>query len=394
MSVGQYQTRLLGDFTRTSIFPTLAERIQEAFLSCPRHAFVHRYRFWNEAEWSELTPNEYHFDRVYRDEPLVISGDGEFAYQSSNSQPSYILGLLENLDIRPGHRVLEVGSGSGWLTAIISRLVGASGVVVGIETIGQLAHQSRIDLMELGCDNVRIIEGDGRLGCASEAPFDRVIFTAGLYSIPEVFFNHVKMGGRLLAPFRMAGHGDVIAVLERVADGFCSIRTFDGYFVPVVGAPTPLDIVRLYAEPRWSLLMREMHTHQPFWWGQSNQMLGTIQKSAAFRTFLSLTKGGSVRAVDLGSGDGALLRRNFAFGFIDFERASAGLVIDGGLAGYGAPDSFNNLWACLDEWMKYGMPTGANFQLAVTLEGRPSSPNKNEWIDERDGTTFVWTLLH
>ena len=118
-----------------------------------------------------------------------------------------MLWLLDRLELRPGQRVLEIGSGSGWLAAVMARLVGKDGHVTGIELIPELAAQSQADLTRLGIGNVSVFAADGAEGHVAGVPFDRVMITAASWDLPAVLFDQVAEGGRLLVPVELRGGG-------------------------------------------------------------------------------------------------------------------------------------------------------------------------------------------
>lgn len=137
-------------------------------------------------------PREY---RAYADEdrPLPIGSGG------TNSQPTTVLRMLELLDVRRGQRVLDVGSGSGWTTAILSQLVGASGTVVGVELEPALVTMGRANLG--ASDNARIEQAlEGVFGWPSDAPYDRILVSAMAEEIPGELVGQLAVGGALVVP--------------------------------------------------------------------------------------------------------------------------------------------------------------------------------------------------
>jgi protein-L-isoaspartate O-methyltransferase len=171
----------------------LPERFRNAVAATPRHSFVHRFRlrtgpsFERDDEHSlrdgDADPMA-ELAHIYSDAVLTHVDAAGQPLPSTNSQPSYILWLLHLLDLQPGQRVLEIGSGSGWLAAVMARLVGDDGYVTGLEIISELAAQGRADLARLGIDNVSVLTADGAQGHAATAPFDRVIITAATWDLP------------------------------------------------------------------------------------------------------------------------------------------------------------------------------------------------------------------
>jgi len=151
------------------------ERILAAFRKVPRHEFV--------------PPGEERF--ACEDAPVPI-GDGQ-----TISQPYMTALMLRALELAGGEKVLEVGSGSGYVAALLSEL-GAD--VIGIERIARLARESAARLARLGCGRVRIVEGDGSAGLPAEAPFDRILVSCAAPRAPAPLADQLAPGGLLVVP--------------------------------------------------------------------------------------------------------------------------------------------------------------------------------------------------
>ncbi len=135
-------------------------------------------------------PEQYMVD-AYGDHPLPI-GDGQ-----TISQP-YIVALMSQLcQLKGDEKVLEIGSGSGYQTAILSQLASE---IYSIERIKNLKEKAEKNLMKFGCKNVELIHGDGYKGLPEKAPFDVIILTAAPETIPEALTDQLASGGRLIAP--------------------------------------------------------------------------------------------------------------------------------------------------------------------------------------------------
>jgi protein-L-isoaspartate(D-aspartate) O-methyltransferase len=130
-------------------------------------------------------------DSAYADQALPI------ACGQTISQPYVVAYMTEQLELEPHHRVLEVGTGSGYQTAILSRLAGE---VVSIERYRTLADAARERLKTLGYGNVTIRAGDGMAGAPDVAPFDRIMVTAAAEEIPEALSAQLAAGGKMVVP--------------------------------------------------------------------------------------------------------------------------------------------------------------------------------------------------
>jgi protein-L-isoaspartate(D-aspartate) O-methyltransferase len=131
------------------------------------------------------------YDLAYADQALPISCG------QTISQPYVVAYMTEQLGLQPGHRVLEIGTGSGYQAAILSRLARE---VVSIERYRTLAETARARLAALGYGNVEIIAGDGFAGAPDHAPFDRIIVTAAAEEVPPALIEQLAVGGVLLMP--------------------------------------------------------------------------------------------------------------------------------------------------------------------------------------------------
>jgi len=130
-------------------------------------------------------------DRAYDDGPLPIGED------QTISQPYMIALMAETLKLAEGEKVLEVGTGSGYLSAVLAE----QGVqVCSVEISARLAERARITLHALGYDNVTVQVGDGTLGWSAEAPFDAIVVGAAAPCLPRPLLNQLRLGGRLVVP--------------------------------------------------------------------------------------------------------------------------------------------------------------------------------------------------
>lgn len=158
------------------------------------------------------------------DAPLPI-GHGQ-----TNSQPSTVARMLELLDVRPGHRVLDVGCGSGWTTALLARLAGSDGEVHAVERIPELVATARRNTAPFGVPAERIGEAvPGVLGMPEEAPFDRILLSAMGERMPAALVEQLAEDGVLVGPWAGRMHRVV-----RTRDGLESSEHGGYSFVPLI----------------------------------------------------------------------------------------------------------------------------------------------------------------
>lgn len=185
-------------------------RVLRTMKNTPRHLF--------------MPPDAWEF--AYQDRPVQI-GHGQ-----TISQPFIVAFMTEMLDVNKEHRVLEIGTGSGYQAAVLSPLVKE---VNTMEIVPQLAKSSAETLKRLGYGNVIVREGDGYRGWPEKAPFDRIILTAAPPEIPQTLIDQLKAGGKLLAPIGQSVLDQEMMLLEKTADGKVTKRSvLPVRFVPMV----------------------------------------------------------------------------------------------------------------------------------------------------------------
>ncbi len=195
-----------------------SSRVEEAFLAVPRHHFV---------------PNV-PLERVYRDEALITKYDANHIGISSSSQPAIMAIMLEQLDLREGQRVLEIGTGTGFNAALIAHIVGEMGHVVTLDIDEDIVQNAHAHLHAAGFDQVQVICADGAYGFADAAPYDRIILTVGAADIAPAWLEQLKLGGILVLPLSMRGHQESIA-FRRVNQHLESVSIRGCGFMPMRG---------------------------------------------------------------------------------------------------------------------------------------------------------------
>lgn len=187
------------------------KKVELALRNAPRHEFV---------------PSSL-IEKAYDDSPIQIMKN------QTISQPSVVSRMTEWLDVQEGQKILEIGSGSGWQTAILAYLVG-SGNVYSIERHSELAEFAKKNLDKLGILNVTVISGDGSFGFPEESPFDRIIITAACKKIPDPLLEQLSINGLLIAP--VGGYPQSMVLLKKTDSGVIEIKNQLGYvFVPFLG---------------------------------------------------------------------------------------------------------------------------------------------------------------
>lgn len=165
--------------------------------------------------------------RAYEDRPLPI-GEGQ-----TISQPYMVAFMTEQLHLKGAERVLEIGTGSGYQTAVLGKLASE---VYSIEIIPKLSEGAKMLLSQLGFDNVHLKVGDGFFGWQEHAPFDAILVAASAPKIPEALWRQLREGGRLIMPLGAERQGQVLVRVTK-SDGKQVVEQLtEVVFVPLTGA--------------------------------------------------------------------------------------------------------------------------------------------------------------
>ena len=166
-------------------------------------------------------------DQAYEDIALPIAAG------QTISQPSVVALMTARIRPRPGLRVLEIGTGSGYQAAVLAQCITPGGTVDSIEIVPELGRQAEALLRELGYRNVHVRIGDGYAGWPEHAPFDAIVLTAAPQRVPLPLLDQLKVGGRLVAP--VGRDVQRLLVITRTEQGLSTEVAADVRFVPMTG---------------------------------------------------------------------------------------------------------------------------------------------------------------
>lgn len=211
------RTRMIEDHLRAR--GIVMHRVLEAMREVPRHLFVsHEFAH-----------------RAYADEALP-SAEGQ-----TISQPYMVAVMTQELDIHPGMSVLEIGTGTGYQTAVLSVMVKPEGKVYTVESVGKLAESARRRLEGMGYQNTRFCVGDGTFGWPKslwdepgDPCFDRILVTAAAPSLPNPLINQLKTGGILLIPLGDTQEQTLVKI-KKTPQGLEQSNLLACRFVPLIG---------------------------------------------------------------------------------------------------------------------------------------------------------------
>ncbi|MFA5890277.1 MAG: methyltransferase domain-containing protein [Actinomycetota bacterium] len=384
--------KLVADLQKAGRIKTAA--VRSAFLAVPRELFVadHVRRGGLQAAYVDL--------------PLVAKTDPKGAAISSSSQPAIMAVMLEALRLRRGLRVLEIGAGTGYNAALLSKIVGPTGRVTAIDIDAELVARARTALRRGGF-SAQVVTGDGRGGWVKTAPYDRIIVTASTDSIPRAWWQQLAERGVIEVPFRLLeGFGSVqsIVVFERTNNGLRSIDSNPGSFMGLrsdadESAPLVHALRRITA---FELSGTTTHVYGHL----DGAPLGRAGRAGRERLVRLLLSEPRIRDVAAKSQSNALQTflmlglprrstvqyaggRHFGVGVVspDFDGVSVAVRRGNGgthVRSFGSKSAERILDSLLSEWDSLGSPGDRDLEITVSFDGRPEA-----WRVLRRGDSHV-----
>lgn len=236
-----YQQRLIEQIRAAQ---PLSDQVASAMLQVPRHAFLSRYyihtpgtRAWVPQEQQDTAD---WYDHLYQNEGLVTQVDAHGRTLSSSSQPGIMARMLDALDLHPGLRVLEIGTGTGYNAALVATLVGDPHLVTTIDLDAEVILQATQHIPTVVGEGMTIVQGHGQDGYAPHAPYDRIMVTASTFHIPDTWLDQLAPGGILVGIIQpeSAPLGAMIQA-TRQADQLCGSVIHPASFMPLRDASYP-----------------------------------------------------------------------------------------------------------------------------------------------------------
>ena len=193
--------------------------VEAAFRAVARHHFI----------------PEVPLDEAYANQAIATKRIDNLVV-SSTSQPGMMAIMLEMLTLQPGHRVLEIGAGTGYNAALMAEIVGERGEVVAIDIDEDIVEAARAHLAATGYHRVRVLCGDGALGAPDAAPFDRIVLTVAATDVSPAWREQLSPHGRLLLPLRVGGIlTQKVVLFEAAGDHLESVDVRGGWFIMLRG---------------------------------------------------------------------------------------------------------------------------------------------------------------
>jgi len=191
--------------------------VEQAFRATPRHLFLPGVGL----------------DMVYSGTSVVTRSDPKLGITSSSSEVGIMAPMLEALALQAGHRVLEIGAGTGYNAALLDELVGPSGQVVTVDVQADVADDARQRLEATSHARVRVVAADGFAGHPDGAPYDRIIATASVRDIPLAWRDQLREGGLLVLPLRLRPGSQMVVTFTRRGERLESVSAIGGGFMPL-----------------------------------------------------------------------------------------------------------------------------------------------------------------
>ena len=200
--------------------------VEAAFREVPRHPFIDHFYLlerkdrrmqWQQVQPSTVQNTDAWLRAVYANQPVVTAFDEYNTPTSSSSSPDAMALMLEALQLGPGMRVLEIGTGTGYNAALLAHIVGDPHKIFTVEIDAALARRAQRILDQVAGEGITVCTGDGLCGYAPGAPYDRIIATGSYHKVPLDWLDQLQPGGILLMNLR--GHLGACSFLKIVKDG-------------------------------------------------------------------------------------------------------------------------------------------------------------------------------
>ncbi|MDE0467885.1 MAG: methyltransferase domain-containing protein [Candidatus Poribacteria bacterium] len=239
--------------------------VKQALFNVPRHYFIEQYYDDGAPDGivqvGSPTPTPEQLEQIYSDRGMMIREEPH----SAASQPNLIFGMLRDLQLTHGHKVLEVGTGSGWNAGLIAFTVGDDSLVHSIDLQADLVEKARHHLNSVGFNRVNLKAGDGGLGWDGET-FDRIIVTVGSADIPPAWIQSLTDDGILVMPLKTKGVGDPILQLHKQGNKLTGKFTQGAGFMNLQGnfKSDSENALEPSSDPVVEALLQEEPTTVPF----------------------------------------------------------------------------------------------------------------------------------
>ena len=367
-----------------------SQTVRRAFEEVPRHLFVPRVDIAT----------------AYSNRPISIRWDEEIPI-SSSSQPRMMAIMMEQLNLEPGSRVLEIGAGTGYNAAILAHVIGETGSVITMDIDQDIVDEAAGNLAKTGYGNVKAVCGDGFEGFPGDQPYDRITVTVGAYDISPHWVDQLKEGGVMVVPLWFKGFFLSVALEKREGE-LRSLSASPCTFIPIRGESQPTegyfpigdppdDYLQMTIgldrdDPAYRRDLRHLFSQDASLRHAGRSLQGQFHtQNSLSGLFMSLTA--DPRVFSMYSESRSNLFRGFGYGLIDVDSMSAAVISDGDperVAVYGNDTAYSHLIGLLDQWDRLGHPSVRDVHIR-SLFGTPEHLPESHWIIAKR-SAYTWVL--
>ena len=361
-----------------------ADWLRQALFNVPRHLFIEQY-YDDEApdgivQVESPLPTAKQLEAIYSNRGLMIREDPH----SAASQPTLIFGMLDDLKLTHGCKVLEIGTGSGWNAGLIAFRVGDESLVYSIDLQADLVEKARKHLNSAGFNEVNLRAGDGGLGWDGET-FDRIIVTVGSPDIPPAWIESLAEGGILVMPLKTRGAGDPILRLQKQDNTLTGTITRWAGFMDLQGnfKSSTENALEPSSDPVVEALLQEAPTFTPlrayvgsdcaFYLRLNGEPMETLWEYKEQRGMHSV-----------------LLDRELPA--LCVPRSMREPKPENRVEAYGNPKGVDRFIASIEAWINLGSPKITDYHIELIDPTAPDNVAPHSYIERRPNATLRFSL--
>jgi len=369
-----------------------SEPIEGAFRTVPRHLFVDKFYTGREMiTVDRKNPERETLTKIYQDYAIVIRKDENGAPTSSTSQPAIVSMMLEDLELSPGMKVLEIGTGTGWNAALMAKIVEHHSLVCSIEIQADVAQEAKVHLKDDGFPNVHVITRHGGYGYMEGAPYDRIITAAGCPDISPHWIDQLSNDGVLLVLLKTKGVGDPVLKLRKENGKLSGKFTRWAGFMKLQGDYTydGQDYLSVHTQPIFKKRLFNLLSNLL----EKKQLPWAIRRYWGIRCnffFYLLLEDQRTERIP------GFKDKNFesleGFGLWDREADSLCLAHKDFIGVYGGQKMYNRLVEILDKWRSLGEPALEDYSIEIYPIDKSIVKPENGWVMHRKFTQQIFTL--
>ena len=375
---------LFKEITKKSDFQPNVDWVKQALFNVPRHHFIEQY--YDDSAPNGIVqvgspnPTPEQLEQIYSDRGMMIREEPH----SAASQPSLIFGMLKDLQLTHGHKVLEVGTGSGWNAGLIAFSVGDDSLVYSVDLQADLVEKARQHLNFVGFNRVNLRAGDGGLGWDGET-FDRVIVTVGSPDIPPAWIQSLTDDGILVMPLKTNGAGDPILRFHKQGGKLTGKFTQWAGFMNLQGnfKSSAEDVLEPSSDPVVEALLQEESTSVPFPTAFGTDCAFWLRLNGVPMQMLGEYKGQRGMHV-------VLLDKELPALYVpqSVYRTKTGKRMDV----YGNPQLVDRFIEGIEEWVSVGSPKLTDYHIELINPAESDDTAPYHYIDQRPNATLRFSL--